>query len=33
LRAAWRALVAQGIEARRLVFVDECATNISLSPL
>jgi transposase len=33
LRAAWRALVAQGIEARRLVFVDECGTNISLSPL
>ncbi|MDQ3913518.1 MAG: transposase [Actinomycetota bacterium] len=33
LRAAWRALVAQGIEARRLVFVDECGTNISPSPL
>jgi transposase len=33
LRAAWRVLVAQGIEARRLVFVDECGANISLSPL
>jgi hypothetical protein len=33
LRAAWRALVAQRIDARRLVFVDECGTNISLSPL
>ena len=33
LRAAWRALVAEGIEARRLVFVDECGANISLSPL
>ena len=33
LRAAWRALVAQGIEARRLVFVDECGANVSLSPL
>jgi hypothetical protein len=33
LRAAWRALVAEGLEARRLVFVDECGANISLSPL
>ena len=33
LRATWRALVAEGIEARRLVFMDECGTNISLSPL
>jgi transposase len=33
LRAAWRSLVAQGIDAERLVFVDEMGTNISLSPL
>ncbi len=33
LRAAWRALVARRIEARRFVFVDECSTNVSLSPL
>jgi transposase len=35
LRAAWRAMVAgeAGIEARRLVFVDECGANISLVPL
>jgi transposase len=33
LRAAWRALVAGRIEASRLVFVDECGTNISLRPL
>jgi transposase len=33
LRAAWRAMVVGGIEARRLVFVDECGANISLVPL
>jgi transposase len=33
LRAAWRATVAEEIDARRLVFVDEMGTNISLSPL
>lgn len=35
MRAAWRAMVAgeAGIEARRLVFVDECGANISLVPL
>ena len=33
LRAAWRVMVAERIDARRLVFVDECSTNTSLSPL
>ena len=33
LRAAWRMLVAGDIDARRLVFVDEMGTNVSLSPL
>jgi transposase len=33
LRAAWRALVAGRIGTSRLVFVDECGTNISLRPL
>jgi DDE superfamily endonuclease len=33
LRAAWRVLVAGEIDARRLVFVDECGANTSLSPL
>jgi transposase len=33
LRAAWRVMVAQSLEARRLVFVDEMGTNISLSSL
>ena len=33
LRAAWRTLVAQKIDARRLVFVDEMGTNTSLFPL
>jgi transposase len=35
LRAAWRALVAgeAGIDARRLVFVDEMGSNTSLAPL
>jgi transposase len=33
LRAAWRALVAGHIDARRLVFVDEMGSNTSLAPL
>jgi transposase len=33
LRAAWYVLVAEGIDARRFVFVDECGANISLSSL
>ena len=33
MRAAWRAMVVGEIEARRLVFVDECGANISLVPL
>src|SRR5918912_362106 len=33
LRAAWRALVAGRLDGRRFVFVDECSTNISLSPI
>jgi len=33
LRAAWRLLTAGEIDAERLVFVDECGANTSLSPL
>jgi transposase len=33
LRAAWKVMVAQSLDARGLVFVDEMGTNISLSPL
>jgi transposase len=33
LRCAWRALVAGRLDARRFVFVDECSTNTSLSPI
>jgi transposase len=33
LRAAWRVMGAEEIDARSLVFVDEMGTNISLSPL
>jgi transposase len=33
LRAAWGALVAGRVESRRFVFVDECSTNTSLTPL
>jgi transposase len=33
LRAAWRVLVAQEVDAERLVFVDEMGTNTSLAPL
>jgi transposase len=33
LRAAWRALVRGRLHAERFVFVDECSTNTSLSPI
>jgi transposase len=33
LRAAWKVMLAEEIDARSLVFVDEMGTNISLSPL
>src|SRR4051794_41855416 len=33
LRAAWRVLVAEALEAGRLVFVDEMGGNTSLAPL
>ncbi len=33
LRTAWRVLVADASDARRFVFVDECSTNTSLSPI
>ena len=33
LRAAWKVRVAEEIDARRLVFVDEMGTNAALSPL
>lgn len=33
LRAAWRALVCARLDGRRFVFVDECSTNTSLSPI
>jgi transposase len=33
LRAAWRALVAGELDARRLVFVEEMGSNTSLAPL
>jgi hypothetical protein len=33
LRAAWRVLVAEEIDATRLVFVDEMGANVSLSAL
>jgi transposase len=33
LRAAWRVLVSEALEAGRLVFVDEMGTNTSLAPL
>jgi hypothetical protein len=32
-RAAWNVMVAGTIDARRLVFVDEMAMNISICPL
>jgi hypothetical protein len=33
LRAAWRTLVAEALDAVRLVFVDEMGANNSLAPL
>jgi hypothetical protein len=33
LRAAWRVMVAEAIDAGRLVFVDECGTHTSLAPV
>ena len=33
LRVAWRALVSGRLDGRRFVFVDECSTNTSLSPI
>jgi transposase len=33
LRAAWKVMVAEQVEAKRLVFVDEMGTNTSLSPV
>jgi transposase len=33
LRATWKVMVAQELDARSLVFVDEMGTNTSLSPL
>jgi transposase len=33
LRVAWRALVSRRLHAGRFVFVDECSTNTSLSPI
>ena len=33
LRAAWRVMVAEQIDAERLVFVDEMGSNTSLSPI
>jgi transposase len=33
VRAAWRTLVSGGLDGRRFVFVDECSTNTSLSPI
>ena len=33
LRAAWRVLISQEVNSKRLVFVDEMGTNTSLSPL
>ena len=33
MRAAWRALVADGVDVDRLVFVDEMGANVSLSAL
>jgi transposase len=32
-RAAWRVMVAEKVEAKRLIFVDEMGTNTSLSPM
>jgi transposase len=32
LRAAWKVIVAEQVDAKRLIFVDEMGTNTSLSP-
>ena len=33
MRATWRVLVCGRLDGRRFVFVDECSTNTSLSPI
>jgi hypothetical protein len=33
LRAAWKVTVAGVLDPRRLVFVDECGTQVSLAPI
>lgn len=33
LRAAWRVIVAEEVDARDFVFVDECGTHTSLAPV
>jgi hypothetical protein len=33
LRATWRVMVAEQVDAKRLLFVDEMGTNTSLSPI
>jgi hypothetical protein len=33
LRAAWRVMVAERVDARDFVFVDECGTHTSLAPI
>jgi transposase len=33
LRCAWKVMIAEEVEAKRLVFVDEMGTNTSLSPV
>jgi hypothetical protein len=33
LRAAWKVMVAEQVDAKRLIFVDEMGTNTSLSPV
>ena len=33
MRAAWKVTVAGALDQRRLVFVDECGTHVSLAPI
>lgn len=33
VRAAWKVMVAEALDPRRLVFVDECGTHTSLAPV
>ena len=33
LRAAWQTMIAEKLDARQLIFVDEMGTNTALSPL